>query len=367
MMSNGARMPPLVPDPRATDHMISFDQQQREGAECETTTELGADLDVTDAEGARLDQATETDDDPTDRRPEGPMNRELPEQVLESVTGRGEHDRERGTAEPHPRRSEDGERGPAAVAHHRKERRGLHEAVCGHQPAEHGRDDGGEGDRCHRAGSPLEDQQLDPEERRGDRSAEDSRHPAAGAGNEERPAFCRREIEVLRKHRSDRPAGQDDRPLRAKGSAGADRDRSRDRLQDRKTRFDLAATDEDRLHRFGDAMASDALGPEVRHRTDDGSTTHGNQRRDRMQVRERWRHEADADVAVVEEVGEKPDQVEERERDTSRARPYDERQERDADDPPLRREVGKWAFGARRRKHLGRLAHHQTIHRVTIY
>jgi len=59
------------------------------------------------------------------------------------------------------------------------------------------------------------------------------------------------------------------RPLGAERAAGADRDRRRQRLEHRELRLDAAAVDQDRLDRFGNAVAADPLGPIAGHESDD--------------------------------------------------------------------------------------------------
>ncbi len=77
MISKGARTPPEVPDPNATDQMIAF-----------TTTSINAaddvmfalqqrrDIFIPDAERLRLDEAADANDGAAGQRPPHPMDRQ---------------------------------------------------------------------------------------------------------------------------------------------------------------------------------------------------------------------------------------------------------------------------------------------------
>ena len=73
----------------------------------------------------------------------------------------------------------------------------------------------------------------------------------------------------LREQRADRAAGHDDRAFGAERAAAADRDRRGQRLQQRDLGRQPALAVEDRLDRFGNAVAADLVGAEPRHQPDD--------------------------------------------------------------------------------------------------
>jgi len=76
--------------------------------------------------------------------------------------------------------------------------------------------------------------------------------------------------------------------------------------------LDPAAVDEDPLHRFGNAVASDLLGAETRHQPDDQAAADRDDDGDGAQGVGIGRDKVDADPLVVEEVGEESDHVEQR-------------------------------------------------------
>ena len=85
-------MPPLVPLPEAAGPDDELDhEQQGQGAHAELAEQFGVDGVVTDAEGARVDEATEADDEAADHRPPHPVQvtGQLLEQVFGSVDGLG--------------------------------------------------------------------------------------------------------------------------------------------------------------------------------------------------------------------------------------------------------------------------------------
>ncbi len=96
------------------------------------------------------------------------------------------------------------------------------------------------------------------------RRCERRRHAAGRAGHQQRLALRRGQVKQLRRDRIERAAGHDDRPLGAERPTRTDRDRGRDRLQQRDARLDAAAPQQDRLQRFGNAVAADALRPVAR-------------------------------------------------------------------------------------------------------
>ena len=139
--------------------------------------------------------------------------------------------------------------------------------------------------------------------------------PAAAPATSRLSSLSGSQVEELADDRADGAAGQDDRALGTERAAGPDADGARDRLQDGEARLDLAAVDEDPLHRLGDAVASDLLGAEPRHQPDDEAAADRDDDGDGAQGVGVGRDQVDAEPLVVEEVGEEPDHVEQRQRD----------------------------------------------------
>ena len=124
--------------------------------------------------------------------------------------------------------------------------------------------------------------------------------------------------------RPDRAARHDDRAFGAERPARSDRDRRRKRLQNRQPRLHFAAVDQDRFERFRNAVPANALGAVSRHEADDQAAGDGDQHREPAEMVSRRRNQHRAHAPVVEDVGEKPDQAQQR--------PCDERaQDADAD------------------------------------
>ena len=82
----------------------------------------------------------------------------------------------------------------------------------------------------------LEEQELDGEEHGRHGAAEGGGHARGGARGEQRLALVGGRRSDLADERAERAAGGDDRPLGAERTAGADRDRRRERLQEREPR-----------------------------------------------------------------------------------------------------------------------------------
>jgi hypothetical protein len=72
----------------------------------------------------------------------------------------------------------------------------------------------------------------------------------------------------LRKQRTERAAGHDDRALGAERAAGADGDRRRERLEYRHFRLDPALADKDRLDCLGDTVTANFLRSEIGEQSD---------------------------------------------------------------------------------------------------
>ena len=148
--------------------------------------------------------------------------------------------------------------------------------------------------------------------------------PAGAPGDQKRLSFRRRQMEKLRDDRSDRAAGHDDRPFGAERTTRSDRDRRRKRFQNRQPRLHFASVDQNGFERFGNSVASNALGAVARHQPDHEAARYGNQHREPAEMVSRRRHKRGTHSAVVKDVCEESDQ--------SQQRPGDERaQKPDAD------------------------------------
>lgn len=82
-------------------------------------------------------------------------------------------------------------------------------------------------------------------------------------------------MKQLSDKRAERPASHDDWTFRAEWAAGPDRDCRGDRLEQRYLRRNQAATEQDRLERFRNAVAANFLRPEARHQANDERTCDG--------------------------------------------------------------------------------------------
>jgi hypothetical protein len=123
-------------------------------------------------------------------------------------------------------------------------------------------------DRDEAARPPLEEEELDRQQDRGERRVEGGRHAGGRPADEERLTLVGAQVDELGEDRAQRASGHDDRPLGAERAAGADRHRRCQRLQQRHPRLDPAAGGEDRLDRLGDAVAADLLRAEAGDETD---------------------------------------------------------------------------------------------------
>ena len=162
--------------------------------------------------------------------------------------------------------------------------------MAGKQAPEQGGHGACDHDRHQAARLPLEEQELDGEEDRGDRRAESGRHASGGAGDEQRLSFGGRHVEHLGDDGAEGAAGHDDRPFRAERTAGADRDGRRQRLEDRDLRLHPALADQNGLNGFGDAVPANALRAVTGHETDDQACRRrGRQHHHRRSPPSRWR------------------------------------------------------------------------------
>ena len=220
---------------------------------------------VSDAERTGLDETTGADDEPAQRRPPHPMDREPVKGILRCVHQAGRDDRQQ-TAENAGQYAEQRDRRVEVHVDRRqsKDRARAQKCTPGHRAR---------GDRPHNRHKaprpPLEQQELNGEQHRGQRRVERRRHPTGGAGDQQRFALVSGQVQVLREDRSGSASGHDDRSLGTERSARADADRGGDRLQQRDPRLDTALPDEDHLDRLGHPVTADLLRSEPRHQTDD--------------------------------------------------------------------------------------------------
>jgi hypothetical protein len=159
---------------------------------------------------------------------------------------------------------------------------------------------------------------LDTEEQCREWRPEHGSHAAGRTGDEEGASLPRRQFEELGEHGTDSATGEDDRPLGAKGPTRADADRARKRLQEDKTRLGLAAPDQNRLHRLGNAVAADPLRSETGHQADQQPSHDRDQDGPDAEMLQRRRHETPAEIPVVREMRKKADQRQQREGDPGR-------------------------------------------------
>ena len=88
--------------------------------------------------------------------------------------------------------------------------------------------------------------------------------------------FLIRGVKELSDKRADCASGLNDRTFRSERPAGADGDGCGNRLQDRYSRLNPAAIEQNRFHGLRDAMALDLGAAILRHEADDNSANHRN-------------------------------------------------------------------------------------------
>ncbi len=255
-------MPPLVPLPSAPDQITSLTTNNTAKAlTLELAEQLGVDGVVPDAKGSRVNEATETDDEPSDHRPPHPV--QMASQLFEEIFGpidRLRHQpRGEATGDADRRCSEQDHSSEWRMRWNGEDRLGRDQAGAGHHHAE------AVGGRCcdrdenHRSGFELECQQLYSEQRGRDRGSKHGAHSRGGSCDQEALALGGSEVEELTHDRPNGTTRQDDWSLGAEGPPRPDADGAGDRLQDRKAWLDLAAIDEDPFHRLRDAVPPDLL------------------------------------------------------------------------------------------------------------
>ena len=343
MISNGASTPPDVPEPSAIDQTSALPTSKTDQRRAEHfAAQQAVDQFIADAEHARIDPAADADEDRADRRPPHPVNRQLLRTHLR---------RHRPAPSANPNRTR-----PAMPTTQPASHRPTTERAHAPRPGKSGprpsngtrssrRDDRGDGHRNETARLPFEQQQLDREQTRRDRRGEDRRHARRRAGHEQRLALRRGEMKQLREERTERAARHDDRTFRAERTAGADRDRRRDRLEDRDLRLDQAAAEQNRFERFGNAVAANFLRAVARHQPDDqrADDRHRNDPRAEMMMLQRFHLRREA--LEENDVGDHRDEPEQRLGD-KRADDADRQRERNEQQHPrIGAEIAQHCFG----------------------
>src|SRR2546423_15501160 len=111
-------------------------------------------------------------------------------------------------------------------------------------------------------------------------------------------------MEKLGSHRTEGAAGHDDRAFSAKRSAGSDRDCGRDRLQNRKFRFNAAAIKQNRLDGFWDSVTSNAFGSISSHEADDHAADNRNQNDESSEMMSNRLRRPNADSLIKDDISE---------------------------------------------------------------
>lgn len=150
----------------------------------------------------------------------------------------------------------------------------------------------------------------------------------------------------------ERSAGNDDRPLRAERATRADAHGARDRLEHRQPRLHTAAAQQDRFHRLGDPMTTNALGAKPRHHTHDQSPGHRHQDTPHPQHVYVRAAEAGAERPGVDEMRDQANQVQERQRQERDDRSHEQRRRRQPENRPRRGEVAQFTLFCAQRPRL---------------
>ncbi len=166
-------------------------------------------------------------------------------------------------------------------------------------------------------------------------------HAGGGAGHQQRLALVVADRKHLRDQRADRAARHDDRPLRAERTAGADRDRRRERLQNRDLDVQAGAADQDRFDRFRNAVAADLLGAVTRHQADDQRADHRHADGPKAERRILQAHFSEAEAAEIGDVGGEFDQREQGDAGEYARGCHDHGDSRNHQNPRIGREVAE--------------------------
>jgi len=104
-------------------------------------------------------------------------------------------------------------------------------------------------------------------------------------------------------------------PSAPERASGSDRNRGGHRLEQGHLRLDATAADENRLDRFGNAVAADALRAVARHDADRERARDRHEDDERPEMVTGRRDERRVEALKEEEIREQPDQLEQRRRD----------------------------------------------------
>ena len=115
---------------------------------------------------------------------------------------------------------------------------------------------------------PLEQEQLDGHEHRGDRCGENRGHSGGSSGDQQCPALQGGEPEKLREQGSEGAAGHDNGAFGSERPAGSDCYRRGKRLEQSNAGLHPAVARQYRLQRLGDAVAADFFRPVPCHQPD---------------------------------------------------------------------------------------------------
>ncbi len=247
------------------DPDAGLDQEEFDGRmKVEAALQQGANILIADAERRRIEKAADADAQAADRRPPHPMDRQFAKQILGAIeTDRHQRGLQAGN-------DADGNAYAKPPCWHRRHvRKGKQRAGPDQLRPPQGGDDDGGGDRNEAARLPLEQQQFDRKQHGGERRAEHRGHAGGRAGDQQRLALGRTQVEELREQGAERAAGHDDRTFGAERAAGADGDGGRQRLEQSDLGLDPALTDQDGLDGFGNAVAADFFRAEIGHQADD--------------------------------------------------------------------------------------------------
>ena len=144
------------------------------------------------------------------------------------------------------------------------------------------------------------------------RRRENRRHSSRRSRHEQCRPFGRGAVEGLGEERAERAARHDDRAFRTEGPPLPIEIAEERGFEDGDLRAHSAAPDQNRFHRLRYPMVSDLFRPEPRHKADQKAAGHRHEDRPRPQIIPGRRHHLRPETVVVEQIGEVPDQPDER-------------------------------------------------------
>ena len=122
-------------------------------------------------------------------------------------------------------------------------------------------------------------------------------------------------MEELRDHGTKRAARHDNRALSSEGSARANGNGRRNRLQNGHPGLDLATLQQNGFNRFWNAVTADTLGAVARHQADDETADHRHDNLQPAEVVARGRNHRSAPALIEKQVGENSNQPQQSEGD----------------------------------------------------